>query len=134
MAAALAGVGGVKRQSDEPALGQGLGIEAARLLLHRAKGAAQGNGRQLGVSPVLRQIEVSDQGDAITVLEGHLAMLDFVALGKGLVPLGHHGDGFSGIGSLGMAHGGDSGQCGAQQQGRRDSGQLLGDNIHGKAP
>ncbi|MNS44484.1 hypothetical protein D3C72_769270 [compost metagenome] len=109
LAATFAGVGGVKRQGDETVLGQGLGIETARLLLHRAKGAAQGNRGELGSPPSFRQIEVSDQGDAITVLEGHLAMLDFVALGKGLVPLGHHGDGFSGIGSLGMAHRGDSG-------------------------
>ena len=55
-AATLAGVGGVKCQGGEPALGQGLGIETARLLLHRAKGATDGDGRELAAVDELAEV------------------------------------------------------------------------------
>ena len=84
-AAALTGERGIKGQSQETALGHGLGVEAGALLLDRAKGAADRDSGQ----PALRRfrhVQVARQGDAVAVYEAHLAVLDRFTFREGLVP------------------------------------------------
>ena len=85
LAAALARIGGVEGQRQEAAFGHGLGIEPGRLFLHRAKGAAHGQGRQLAPG-IPGHVQIARQDSAITGAEGHLAVFHFVAPGKDLVP------------------------------------------------
>jgi hypothetical protein len=82
----LSSVGRVKRQRNEAALGHGLRVQAGGLFLHGTERAADGQRRELATG-VLRLVQVASQGDAVAVLEGDLLMLNFVALGKHLVPL-----------------------------------------------
>ena len=84
-AAALAGEGGVKGQGQEPPLRHGLGVQAGALLLDGAEGPAHGDGRQLP-GGVLGPVEIGSQGDAVAVVEGHLAVLHLVAFRERLVP------------------------------------------------
>src|SRR5436190_22737399 len=84
-ATAFPSVGRIKGQGDEAAFRHGLRIQARGLFLYRAKGATEGNRRQLAVS-AFRLIEVCGESDAVAVLEGHLPMFNLFALAKGLVP------------------------------------------------
>ena len=87
LAATFADVGRIMREGDEAALGHRLGIEAGRLLLDRAERAAHHEcGLPLRAVEVLWHIEVCDQRDAQPVVEGHLAVIDAIALREGLVP------------------------------------------------
>ena len=85
LAAAFACERWIKGEGQESPLHHGLGVQAGALLLHRAEGPADGDGRQLTVS-VLGDIHIRRQGDAIAIGERHLAVIHFVALGKGLIP------------------------------------------------
>ena len=111
LTAAFAGIGRVKGQGDEAALGHGLGVETRSLLLHGAERSADGQGRQLPC-PLPGQVEVRRQRDAVTVLKGHFLMRHLVALGKCLVPF------------LYQMHGGPllCGVAGSRGSGRRDPG------------
>ena len=84
-AAALAGEGGVEGQGQKAALGHGLGVQAGALLLHRAEGAADRDGREPAL-PLLGDVEVRRQGDAVAVDKGDLLVPDLLAPREGLVP------------------------------------------------
>ena len=110
-AAALAGVGRVKCECDKAALGQGLRIQAGRLLFHRAKRAAHGNGRQFAAC-VFRHIQICRQRDAVAVFKGDFAVRYLVALRKNFVPFLGELDGLRGnfddgcrLGGVGVCHG-----------------------------
>ena len=81
LAAAFACERWIKGEGQKSPLRHGLGVQAGALLLHRAEGPADGDGRQLTVS-VLGDIHIRRQGDAIAIGERHLAVIHFVALGK----------------------------------------------------
>lgn len=87
LTAALTGIRWVERQRDESAFGHGLRIQSGGLLLDRAERTADHDCRQPIAATVLRQVQVSCQGDAVAIGEGDLAMFDLCAQGKGLVPL-----------------------------------------------
>ena len=59
LTAAFAGIGWIERQRDEAALGHGLRIETRRLFLDGAERAADDDGRQAVIRPVLRQVEIA---------------------------------------------------------------------------
>ena len=83
--AALAGIGRVKGNCKKAQLRHFLRVQTGGLLLHRAKRAADGDGGQLAFR-VLRHVDVSHQRDAVSVMEGRLAVLNLVAFGKYFVP------------------------------------------------
>ena len=83
--AALAGVGRVEGNRQEAKLCHFLRIQTGGLLLHRAKRAADGDGGQFAFR-VLRHVHVGRQRDAVSVVEGRLAVLNLVAFGEYLVP------------------------------------------------
>ena len=83
--AALTGIGRVEGNREKAQLRHFLRIKAGRLLLHRAKRTADGDGRQLAFH-ILRHVDVGRQRDAVSVVEGRLAVLNLVAFGKHLVP------------------------------------------------
>ena len=72
-AAALSGIGRVEGKREKAQLRHLLRIKAGRLLLHRAKRTADGDSGQLAFR-VLRHVHISRQRDAISVMEGHLAV------------------------------------------------------------
>ena len=88
LAAAFSGIGPIESHRDEATLRHRLRVKARRLFLHRTKRATDGKRRQAPVGPVLGQIQVARQGDAVAVLEGDLLMIDLLASGEGLVPSG----------------------------------------------
>ena len=85
LTAALTSKGGIEGNRQKTPFRHRLGIQAGALLLHRAKGAAHGDGGQFSLC-FFGQIHIRRQGDAITVYKSHLAMIHFFALGESLVP------------------------------------------------
>ena len=105
MTAAFPRVRRIEGEGDKALFCQGLGIQPAGLLFHRAEGAAYGNRRQLALAAIFRDVEIADQGDTVAVLEGHLAVIDFRAFRKGFVPGFDQRNGRVRIGCIGIAHG-----------------------------
>ncbi len=87
--AALAGKGGVEGDGQKSALGELLGVKAARLLLDGAEGAAHGDGGQRG-GGAFGFVKVGGEGDPIPVDKCDFCMVNFVALGEYFVPLLSH--------------------------------------------
>ena len=81
---------GSKASVDESALRHRLRVEARRLLLYRAERPADGKRGKAPVSAVLRQVQVTDQGDAVAVLEGDFLMVGVSAFWEGLIPSTRH--------------------------------------------
>ena len=90
LATAFARIGRIERQGHKPIFCQGLRIQAAGLLFDRAKWPADRNRRQLAVAAVFGKIQIAYQSDPVSVLEGHLTVIDFVTFGKGFIPCAHH--------------------------------------------
>ena len=108
MAAAFPRIRRIEGEGDKALFRQGLCIQTAGLLFHRAEGAADGNRRKLALAAIFRNVEIADQGDPIAVLEGHLTVSDFRAFREGFVPFFDQRNGRVWIGCFGIAHGGDS--------------------------
>ena len=79
----LTGERGVERDGQKAALGQCLRVKSGGLLLHRAERPADGDSGELAAR-IFRLIEVCRQRDTEAVMERHLAVPDFIALGKTL--------------------------------------------------
>jgi hypothetical protein len=75
------------RDGDEAALGHRLRVEAGGLLFHGPVRPTHDE-RRVASRAVdsLRHVEVGDERDAQAIAEGHLAVLDALALRKRLVP------------------------------------------------
>ena len=85
-AAGLTGEGRVERDGQEAALCHGLRIETGALLFDGAEGTGDRDGGQFAFG-IFRGIHISGKGDAVTVDERDLLVVDFIALREDFVPL-----------------------------------------------
>lgn len=83
--AAFASERRIKSEGEKSALCHDLRVEAAGLFLHSAERTADGNRCQLAAG-ILWHVEISRQRDAVTIVEGHLAVVHFIRLWENLVP------------------------------------------------
>ncbi len=76
-----------RRPGHEPLLSQSLGVQTAGLFFNRAERPTDSYRRQFMVAVVPGNVQIAHRGDPVPVLERHFAVVDFIALGEGFIPV-----------------------------------------------